>query len=615
MVNILKKLSLFLLAVPYAFAAVDVSVSPQETDGTPVVVKFIIKDEDGEAEILKVPEDDGNWRISPPITQTAKSFRVNGLNMESTSSTTIQFFLHPLKAGQLKLPLIQIKLNEKAYSTPQTSIRVTKLRDQQNKQPRQPSIPGFPMFPLDENTDDVETPLDVVEGTKKLEVAIIPEPSKVQVYEGELIILPFYIYTNENIFRNLEFASFPTFKDFIKEELYLPKNWRTERVKYRGADYYKAEIIRFAIFPLKEGELLIDPLNMRFEIDDSLFSLRRHFPNSQTTEEQPNNFLRSSGAIPITVKPLPPKPANVTQSEIAVGKYTIQVTPPKSEITQNEAFTLTLRIEGQGNIKGIPEPEITLPEGLQKSKTATDYSINTLSEGYKEFDLLLVPRKSGTLSIPEKDWAFFNPDKKAYEVLKIPSVELKIIPSNKNYVDGTVPQKAQDLVYSGKQSFEKLGEADLPFWAWGLPALLYAFAGVLFVQRRKQEQEDLLIANQPWVLIERKIYAQHDLKSNEALGLVEEWILQRFKVLKFEEAAFEDLAEALRKKTPPSTEPKVEKLKEKFKLIESTRFSSARKTNNLNLSFAEIKKLSEEIILATSNYVAPSPSDEEDEDM
>ncbi len=614
MVKFLKKLPFIFFSINVAIAAVDVSVSPQETDGSPVIVKFIIKDEEGEPEVVKVPEDDSNWRISPPITQTSKSFRVNGLNMESTSSTTIQFFLHPLKAGQLKVPLIQIKLNEKAYSTPQTTIRVTKLRNQQNpNRPQLPNIPGFPMFPLDDNSDDSDfvNPLDVVEGTKKLEVAIVPEPSKVQVYEGELIVLPFYIYTNENIFRNLEFASFPTFKDFIKEELYLPKNWRTERVKYRGADYYKAEIIRFALFPLKEGELLIDPLNMRFEIDDSLFSLRRHMPNSQ---EQPNNFLRSSGSIPITVKPLPPKPANITQSEVAVGKYTIQVTPPQTALTQNEAFTLTFRIEGQGNIKGIPEPEVNLPEGLQKSKTATDYSINTLSEGYKEFDLLLVPRKSGTLSIPEKDWAFFNPDKKSYEVLKIPSIELKINPSTKNYVDGSATQKLQELVYSGKQSFEKLGDPDLPIWAWGLPVFLYAFAAILFIQRRKQEQEDLLIANQPWVLIERKILAQHDLKSNEALGLVEEWILQRFKVLNFEEAAFEDLTEALRNKTPPSTEPKVEKLKEKFKLIESTRFSSTKKTNNLNLSFAEIKKLSEEIILATSNYVSPSPSDEEDED-
>lgn len=601
----------------FAFAAVEVSVTPEETAGSPVTVKFLIKDEEGEPEIVKFPEDDPNWRISPPITQTAKSYSVSGLNMKSTSTTTIQFFLHPLKVGQLKVPFIQIKLNEKAYSTPQSTIRVTKLNSQANpSRPQLPTIPGFPMFPLDDNSDDADfvNPLDIVEGTKKLEVAIVPEPSKVQVFEGELIVLPFYIYTNENIFRNLEFASFPTFKDFIKEELYLPKNWRTERVKYRGADYYKAEIIRFALFPLKEGELLIDPLNMRFEIDDSLFSLRRHMPNSQTVD-QGNRFLRSSGAIPITVKPLPPKPSNVTQSEVAVGKYNIRVTPPTTEIIQNEAFTLTLRIEGQGNIKGIPEPEMKLPAGLQKSKTATDYSINTLSEGHKEFDLLLVPRKSGTLAIPETDWTYFNPDKKTYETLKIPSLELKVVPSNKNYRDGDTAKKLQDLVYSGKQSFEKLGDPDVPLWVWGLPALLYALAGMLFIQRRKQEQEDLLIANQPWILIERKILAQHDLKSNEALGLVEEWILQRFKVLKFEEAAFEDLTEALRKKAPPGTEPKIEKLKEKFKLIESTRFSSTKKTNSLNLSFTEIKKLSEEIILATSNFVSPSPSDEEDEDL
>ena len=117
---------------------------------------------------------------------------------------------------------------------------------------------------------------------------------------------------------------------------------------------------------------------------------------------------------------------------------------------------------------------------------------------------------------------------------------------------------------------------------------------------------------QPWLLVERKIYAQKDLSSSEALGLVEEWILKRFQVLHIQEAAFDDLTETLRKKASPGAEGKIDKLRERFKQIEFARFGGG-KRHTLNLSFAEIKKLSEEII-HSSSVVAPPLLDDDDED-
>lgn len=592
------------------FAAVDVEVTPKESNGSPIVVRFTIRNEEGSPDIVKIPESNSDWSISPPFTQSSKSVQMQGLKISSQTTTTVSFFLNPLKVGSLKVPTFQIKLNERIYSTPETVVRVTKLNQQKGSKGQ--GIPGFPMFSLDDE-DLIAPENEPGSENKRLDVAIVAEPSKVQVYTGELIVLPFYIYTNENIFRNLEFASFPTFKDFIKEELYLPKNWRTERVKYRGENYYRAEIIRFAIFPLKEGELLIDPLNMRFEIDDSLFSLRKHF-RGQDQGKDGNSFLRSSGSIPVVVKPLPPKPVHVTQEVVAVGKYALKIMQPSVELVQNEPFSIKLRVEGRGNIKGIPEPTLALPEGIQKSKTATDYQIDTMSEGYKDFDLLLVPRKSGVITIPQSTWHYFDPDKKTYEAVTIPPIELRVLPSNKSSSTGASQKVTKDIVYSGTQDFEKEGDAELPIWAWLFPVMLYAFAGVLFVQRRRHEKEEALLLSKPWIKVERKIYAQHDLTSNEALGLVEEWILQRFKTLNMEEAAFEDLADKLSRKVAPSVASKVDKLKEKFRQIESARFGTTRKTNKLNLSFEEIKKLTEEIVESSLSYMAAPQISEDDDD-
>ena len=615
-------LVLFCLTFNTAWAVVESEVTPQESNGNPVTMRFTLRNED-DFEIVKNPEGNGDWQVQGPQQVTNSQFTYSNGKAEQMSSVTLTFILFPLKTGQLKVPIAQIKIKDKVYTSPQTSVRVTQL-SQNNNAPLRKKGPKFPIFPLDQqdqtdqpNQEALPPPINLSKENRKLEVAVVAEPSKVEVYSGELILLPFYIYTNENIFRNLEFAGFPTFKDFIKEELYLPKNWRTERVQYRGSAFYKAEIIRFALFPLKDGELLIDPLKMRFEVDNDIFSLFQQMMNGEDEDKQKNaqTFMRSSGSVPIKVKALPPKPAGVAQNEIAVGQYKINVQPPRADLVQNEPFSIKVRIEGKGNIKGIPEPEFSFPNSLQKSKTDTDYSINTVSEGYKDFDLLLVPRSSGQVIIPENNWSYFDPDKKTYETVKIPSIELKIFPSNKKNPLGDKAVAVQDTIISGEQDFEKESSPVIPLWAWSFPGLLYAFSVFLYVQRRNHEKEEALIGSMPWLLVERKINAQHDLSSNEALGLVEEWILCRFRVLNIQEAAFDDLTDALKRKVPSNVDSKIEKLRERFKQIEFARFSGKKK-NSLNLSFTEIKKLSEEIIDASfaAMTAAQQKYDESDDD-
>jgi hypothetical protein len=604
-------------------ATVETEVTPKETSGSPVTLRFTLRNEE-DYEITKAPDEGSDWRIQGPQQVTNSQFTYSNGEANQQTTVTVTYLLQPKKVGNLKIPLAQIKVGSKVYSSPQSTVRVTGLNGRgggTNPKIARPKIPGFPLFPLDvpdENTPNNAPPINLSKENRKLEVAVVAEPSKTEVYDGELILLPFYIYTNENIFRNLEFASFPTFKDFIKEELYLPKNWRTERVMYRGMPYYKAEIIRFALFPIKSGELLIDPLKMRFEVDTDIFNLLEQMMGEDDNQDPKKNartFMRSSGSVPIVVKALPPKPESIHQSAVAVGKYDLKIQPPKNDLVQNEAFSLKVKIEGRGNIKGIPEPEFVFPTGLQKSKTETDYSTNTVSEGFKEFDMLLVPRNSGTLVIPENTWAYFDPDKKAYETIKVPSIELKIAPSNKkNPLADRANKLAEDHIFAGVQDFSD-GSAPVPPWAWAIPALMYAAAGFFFIQRKRHENEESLIASMPWLLVERKIMAQHDFSTNEALGLVEEWILCRFRVLNIQEAAFDDLSEALRRKTPASIASKIDNLRERFKQIEFARFSGKKK-NSLNLSFAEIKKLSEEIIEASlaaakNPYAATNEEDDE----
>jgi hypothetical protein len=226
--------------------------------------------------------------------------------------------------------------------------------------------------------------------------------------------------------------------------------------------------------------------------------------------------------------------------------------------------------------------------------------------------MLIVPQEAGIFKLSENSWSYFDPDKKSYETLSIPSIELRIDPSSKKSTPSENKEKI--LVYSGPQSFENPEESHFPSFLWTLPLSLYALAGFFVVQRRKRNEEDQLRNNFPWLLIEQKIKKVQDQNSSQGLRYIEEWVLLRFSKLAQNEASFDDLMNKLLNNCPANTHIKIEKLRTHFQKLEAKRFGGSKSGMNFLLSFDEIKKLSEEIIYsseAASSLKASELSEEE----
>ncbi len=595
---------------------IQINIQPKESSGQNITINFQVDSDSTQTpdfSIQSIEQKDKEWRISGPQQyQKTQVVFSNGKTVQK-SSLLIKFELTPLKTGKLNTPKIQLKVNSKPYTIENTNILVKSLKTSQPSPRAQIApptrLPFFNMFDFDDEKIEPSPPLESKE--KQLEVFVVADPSKTEVYEGELITLPFYIYTNENIFRNLEFGSFPTFKDFLKEQLYIPKNWRPERTQYRNNNYYKSEIIRFALFPIKTGELLIDPLKMRFEVDTDIFQLLEQIQNPQKIIGQNQTFMRSSGSIPIKVSPLPPKPVTITQKSIPVGQYRISLQATDQRYTQDEAFSLKFRIEGKGNIKGLEEPELNLPSSLQKSRTATNYEINDRSEGYKDFEMLIVPQEAGNFKISDSSWSYFDPEKKSYETLTIPSIELHIDPSSKR--SAPVVKEDKKIIFKGDQDFIDLNETGIPILAWAFPISLYALAGFFFVQRKKRDEEDRLRKDYPWLFVERKIQGLQDQNSSQNLRYIEEWIILRFQKISKNETSFDELMMNLLNVCPEQAHSKINKLRELFQRLEAKRFGKGKILANTNVSFEEIKRLSEEIIYS-SELASSLKSSESSED-
>jgi hypothetical protein len=217
----MKSYKYFLLLALFTFSAllyskeepnesVNISIQPRESSGQDIAISFQIDSNSSTPRDFSVQsiEDNKDWKISGPQQfQKTQIVFSNGKSVQK-SSLLLKFLLTPLKTGQLKTPKIQIKANNKLYTAEETSIAVKSLKSIQNSPQVQlqptPKLPFFNMFDMDEAPLPSESAPDENK-SRQLEVLVVADPSKTEVFEGELITLPFYVYTNENIFRNLEF--------------------------------------------------------------------------------------------------------------------------------------------------------------------------------------------------------------------------------------------------------------------------------------------------------------------------------------------------------------------------------------------------------------------------
>jgi hypothetical protein len=210
---------------------------------------------------------------------------------------------------------------------------------------------------------------------------------------------------------------------FLKEELDVPVltgRLEAQDVVLDGIAYRRVLIASFAAYPLKEGKLTIDPMEVKatymaegggprgggmFDDEDDLF--QQFFRNAQPQTES----LRSE-SITIDVAGLPPVPKDLNYTG-AVGDFEVIAAADRTDVKAHEAVTLTLKIEGSGNISNIETPKIPLPDGfeLYEAKSQTKGKAGV---GEKVFEYLLIPRKPGDFTLPRIELGFFDPKKGEY---------------------------------------------------------------------------------------------------------------------------------------------------------------------------------------------------------
>ncbi len=278
-----------------------------------------------------------------------------------------------------------------------------------------------------------------------------------------------------------------------------------------GRPYAYTEI-KTALFGATPGETQITPAQVRYQVR-SMDDMDPFSPNFLQNFIA-GNMARSPETAttqPLSVAILPFPEAGKPDDFIGLaGSCSIKSAVDRHQLKVGEAANLTITIEGVGNIKSMTPPQLPKMPAFKTFDLITSLDIskaNDVVQGKKSFKTVLIPRMSGTQTIPAISISYFNPVSQRYERVQTAQIQLSVAPgtgdSNANQVSFTggpqgsgVKTIADDIAYikSGKPSlFTKiLTNASEQTSKTAIPAALLLLAAGLNLVRGKGGNETVL---------------------------------------------------------------------------------------------------------------------------
>lgn len=398
--------------------------------------------------------------------QFFQSYYENG-KFGARNTRTVTKVLRASRPGNYTISGIQIRVNGQAYTAPNITVKVT------------PPGQGTP------------TPRNYgggmgLRGTGKrysgVNFLLRAETSKAKPYKGEQIIVSYYLYKKVNLF-NPVVKSYPTLNGFLREELEMPivsGMSQGQQVVMDGVPYVRTLLLRYAAYPLKEGKLTIDSLQMN----------ANYYVNERGGEDDEdmfNQFFRQltpkvahmrSEPVTVEVQPLPPgKPASFTGG---VGNFDVVSAVDKYDTKVNEPVTLTVKVEGKGNVSAIEAPNPRWPDSIQLYESKGQAKTGSGGVGQKVFEFLLIPSQEGKIALPPLEFSFFDPERQEYVTKSTQAIEINAGPAAPGSQPVGVASKRpsapgagkvadtqwKDIRYLKPPGSETSGFYGLPFWRW-----------------------------------------------------------------------------------------------------------------------------------------------------
>ncbi len=384
---------------------------------------------------------------------SSQNFQI--INGVTSISKTINYYFQATKIGKFTIGPIKIKVKNKTYQTDPIPIEITKS----SSKPRQ----------------SAQSQRNVQQGQSDIsneDIFIKTVVNKKKVYQNEPVIVTYKIYTRVNM-TPVGFTKLPATTGFWKEEFPMGQQIPTHTEIVDGKRYTVATIKKMALFPMTPGKKVIEPLVLqcRIRVRKRRSMFDDFFNDDFFSDPFGRTIQKNISSEPVIINVIPlPENGKPKDFKGVVGDYKISSFVDKADVKTNEAITYTLTISGTGNIRSLPEPEISFSHDLEAYPPEVSEKIerkgNSIS-GTRTYEYVLIPRAAGTQKIQPVTFTFFDPSSKTYKTLRTDPITIRVQKGRE--ISTPIPQitSKEEVELVGKEirfimteppSFRKIGE-------------------------------------------------------------------------------------------------------------------------------------------------------------
>jgi hypothetical protein len=396
----------------------------------------------------------------------SQSQQVSFVNGRVSRSQTLTWTLRAIEVGTARVQNIRLSVNDEIFEMAEQVVEV------QTEQVAQIDPFGRPRRSIDP-FEDFFDPM-----RRRRESVAVPDPklflraeaTPKNPYVGQQVLYSLILFTQADI-GAVSPDKMPDFEGLWSIEIEQPRRPKSVMTEVQGDRYGRVVLLQRALFPLRAGELRLDPVEAR------LVAKIPDYSWMGMVGSYDKEISLSSNAITLDVQPIPEAASNFGG---AVGALELTAELEPEEIEVGEAATLSLTLSGRGHVDGLAGPQLPTLEGVRVFPPQTeggDRPAGTTVFGTKTWRYVLVPERPGVWEIPIAEYAFFDPQQAAHKTTR---PETKVLIARAASLDQTATS-ALEADPVGSEPLPITDQIDEEVTPTSLQPWLLAASGLLFV--------------------------------------------------------------------------------------------------------------------------------------
>jgi len=342
---------------------------------------------------------------------------------------TVSLQMRAKRTGTIRLTPAVLALGDREWKTEALQIEVVRGsvpgRRRPSQQDQDPFAGLFPPGLLDQLNDfPVPRPRDAPAGPDMPGVHIPQREADVfmrtlvdsnRVTVGQQVTMSVWVFSRAEISAADAFT-LPKAEGFLTEEVDAPTQLASQQRTIDGVPYRAYLLRRRALFPVKAGELTIGPASADIVTGYLYAGEKRH---------------RKSRPVTITVDPLPPG-APPGMAPMQVGQWSVALEASRTVVELDQPFNVKVTLKGRGNVRGQTVPKLELKgDAFRVFEPKVEDQVDTPRgrvQGSRVAEYLVIPKRTGTFTLPSLSYPYFDPETRQYEVARSDPVQITVVP-------------------------------------------------------------------------------------------------------------------------------------------------------------------------------------------